>query len=137
MRIYLTHCSKRKDDSLKHTGRKVTPCQLYTARPTVRFMNKCKEMRVRWAILSDHHGVWFPEVHHEWYGDDVGDPRKLTDERFARLVADFDEKLCGYDEIVFYHNPGRFHSAYKRLLGRTALRDRIRLISYRHLDQVK
>ncbi len=33
MRIYITHCGAKKDDSLKGTGRRVTPDLLYTATP--------------------------------------------------------------------------------------------------------
>jgi hypothetical protein len=45
-------------------------------------------------------------------------------------VANFDETLGGYGEIVFYHNPGRFHPVYQRLLQTTALRTGVRLISH-------
>ena len=67
MRIYLTHCSAKKDDSLKYSDICVTPDKLYTAKPTQRFMNKCKRMGVRWAIFSDLYGVWSPEEKHKWY----------------------------------------------------------------------
>lgn len=70
MKIYITHCSAKKDDSLKNTGRKVTPDKLYIATPTQRFMNKCKEKKVNWAIFSDLYGVWFPDIEHEWYEKD-------------------------------------------------------------------
>jgi hypothetical protein len=86
MRIYITHCSAKKDDSLKHTGKKVTPDKLYTATATQRFMSKCKEKKVDWAIFSDYYGVWFADVKHEWYGDDVGDPNKVTEQKFKNLV---------------------------------------------------
>ena len=64
-RIYVTHCSAKKDDSLKNTGKKVTPDKLYTATPTQRFMNKCKEKRTNWAIFSDKYSIWFPSEEHE------------------------------------------------------------------------
>lgn len=57
MRIYITHCSAKKDDMLKHTDKKVTPDKLHTATPTQRFMNKCKEKQFKWAIFSDLYGV--------------------------------------------------------------------------------
>ena len=60
LRVYLTHCSAKKDDALKNTSKKVTPDKFYTASPTRRFMNKCKEKSVDWAIFSDLYGVWFP-----------------------------------------------------------------------------
>ncbi len=67
MRIYITHCSRRKDDSLKNTGRKVTPDKLYQAIPLQRFIKKCQEKNVKWAIFSDLHSVLFPDVEIEWY----------------------------------------------------------------------
>lgn len=57
MKIYIIHCSAKKDDSLKNTGRKLTPDKLYIATPTQRFMSKCKEKKVDWAIFSDLYGV--------------------------------------------------------------------------------
>jgi hypothetical protein len=131
VRIYVTHCSAKKDNSLRPTGRKVAPDTLYTATPTQRFMNRCKRTRVRWAIFSDKYGLWFPEVGHEWYEKDPG---KVTDHEFQVLLADFGSKLVDFDEIFFYRNPGRFHPLYKRLVRETSLRDRIRLIS--HLSEI-
>lgn len=126
-RIYITHCCAKKDDSLKHTGRKVAPDELYTATPTQRFMRKCKEKQVKWAIFSDLHGVWFPDVEHEWYEKH---PCTVTEEEFENLLDDFDEKLQDYDEIWFYHNPGRFHCLYEKLLQRTRLGDKVRRFTH-------
>ncbi|MFH1321998.1 MAG: hypothetical protein ABII90_15270 [Bacteroidota bacterium] len=122
MRIYITHCSAKKDDSLKHTGKKVTPDRLYTATPAQRFMNKCKERKVKWAIFSDLYGVWFPKIEHEWYDKA---PRTVTQNEFKDLLDDFEQKLGAYDEICFYRNPGRFHRLYERLLIETKLKDKI------------
>lgn len=127
MKIYITHCSAKKDDSLKHTGRKVTPDRLYTAKPTQRFMNKCKERQVEWAIFSDLYGVWFPNIEHEWYEKD---PDTVTEQEFSELVNDFDQKLLKFDEIWFYHNPGRFHPLYKRLLQKTKLKNKVKLFTH-------
>jgi len=127
MRIYLTHCSAKKDDSLKHTGRKVTPDKLYTATPTQRFMNKCKERQIRWAILSDLYGIWFLREKHEWYEKD---PDAVTKEEFKNLVRDFEKKLGNYDNIYFYHNPGRFHPLYRRLLNEVKIKGKIILFSH-------
>ena len=127
MRIYITHCSAKKDDSLKHTGKKVTQDKLYTATPTQRFMNKCKEEQVKWAIFSDLYGVWFPNVDHEWYEKD---PDTVTEQEFENLVNDFDQKLREYDEIWFYYNPGRFHPLYDRLLQKTILRDKVKRFTH-------
>jgi hypothetical protein len=133
-RIYLTHCSAKKDMALQNTGKKVTPNRLYTAKPTQRFMHRCIESGVRWAIFSDHYGVWFPEIEREWYGDDVGNPNRVTESRFLRLVENFDDSLKGFDEIFFYFNPGRFHPLYTKLLDKSALKGKIRLMS--HLSEI-
>lgn len=127
MKIYITHCSAKKDNSIKNTGKKVTPDNLYTATPIQRFMNKCKEKNVNWAIFSDLYGVWFPDQKHEWYEKD---PDKVTEEEFRNLLKDFDEKLQKYDEIWFYYNPGRFHPLYRRLLQETKLKDKIRCFTH-------
>jgi len=129
-RVYLTHCAAKKDEALQGTGRRVLPDVLYTARPTQRFMTHCREQGVRWAIFSDHYGVWFSDEEREWYGDDVGDPNRVTDLKFRELVKDFDERLGKWDEIYFYYNPGRVHPLYRRLLKETKLRNRIEEITH-------
>lgn len=135
MRIYITHCSAKKDNSLKNTGKRVTPDKLYTATPIQRFMTTCKKRGVKWAIFSDHYGVWFVHEQHEWYGNDVGDPNKVTEQKFNSLVDDFDQKLQNYDEIWFYYNPGRFHPLYKRLLQETKLKDKVKLFT--HISEIR
>lgn len=127
MRIYITHCSAKKDNSLKNTGRKVTPDELYIAIPTKRFMINCKRKAIKWAILSDLYGIWFPGERHEWYEKD---PNTVTEKEFSALKRDFDEKLGNYDEIYFYHNPGRFHRLYKRLVREVRIAERIVLFSH-------
>jgi len=131
MRIYLTHCSAKKKASLKNTKEKVTPDILYTATPTQRFMTRCKEKGVNWAIFSDKYGVWFPHVKHEWYEKD---PHTVTDYEFTQLLEDFQSKLRNYEKIYFYRNRGRFHPLYKKLLKVTKLRNRITFIS--HLEDI-
>ncbi|MGB2697922.1 MAG: hypothetical protein WBD28_08730 [Candidatus Zixiibacteriota bacterium] len=123
MRIYITHCSGKKDDSLKHTGKKVTPDKLYTGSTTQPFMNRCKEKQVKWAIFSDLYGVWFPNVEHEWYDKH---PDTVTEQEFENLVDDFDQKLREYDEIWFYYKPRRFHRLYEKLLQGTNLKDKVK-----------
>jgi hypothetical protein len=130
MRIYLTHCCAKKDDTLKGTGQKVSPERLYIARPTQRFMKKCTSLGVRWAIFSDYYGVWFPEIEREWYGDDVGDPNGIKEPRLTKLIEGFDKTLEQSDEIFFYYNPGRFHPFYAELLERTVLKPRIQRITH-------
>jgi len=131
MRIYLTHCSAKKETGLQHTTTSVSPDVLYTATPTKRFMKKCRETKVAWAILSDKFGVWFPHAKHEWYEKD---PATITDEEFKTLLDNFNEQFQGYDQIFFYHNPGRFHRLYRRLTQETQLRDRVHLFS--HLSEI-
>jgi len=128
MRIYVTHCSATKDDSLKYSGEKVTPDRLYTASPTQRFMNKCKEKQVKWVILSDLYGIWFPHERHEWYDKH---PDTVTDEEEEDLVRNFEEKLSSYDEIGFYYNPGRIHPLYLRILDKVKLKDKIFRFTYK------
>jgi hypothetical protein len=131
-RIYLTHCSAKKDDSLRGSGKKVTPDKLYLSPRIQRFMIECKKKGVEWAIFSDKYGVVFPNQEIEWYDKH---PNKVTDEEFKKLLRDFDQKLVAYDEIWFYYNPARFHRLYERLLNESKLRDRIRLFT--HIKEIK
>ncbi|QQG39650.1 MAG: hypothetical protein HYS81_04750 [Candidatus Aenigmatarchaeota archaeon] len=131
MKLYLTHCSAKKDDSLRDTVKAVGPDALYTATPTQRFMERCRSQGVRWAILSDLHGVWFPDVSHAWYEKD---PNSVSVAEFVALVEDFNAKLAPFDEVIFYNNPGRFHPLYKRLVAESGLRDRVRFIT--HLAEI-
>ena len=100
---------------------------LYTATPTRRFMSKCHERNVSWAIFSDLYGVWFPSIEHEWYEKD---PDTVTEQEFRGLVDDFDRKLKNYEEIWFYYNPGRFHSLYEKLLQETKLKDKVKRFTH-------
>ena len=126
-RIYLTHCSHKKDEQYRISGEPVGAEVLYTAAPTQRFMRRCKDKRVAWAIFSDKYGVWFPEVRHEWYEKD---PDTVTETEFAALVADFDTKLGIYSDICFYYNLGRFHPLYARLLRQSAAAARVKRITH-------
>jgi len=107
---------------LKNTDAKVFPEELYTATPTQRFMKTCNNKNVNWAIFSDEYGIWFPNEKHKWYEKD---PNSVSKDEFDKLVKDFEVKLVNYDEIFFYHNPGRFHSLYKELLDKVKLKDKI------------
>jgi hypothetical protein len=126
-RIYLTHCSHKKNERYKETGEAISPELLYTATPTRRFMERCKAREVRWAIFSDQYGVWFPEVKHDWYEKD---PNTVTAVQFSNLLLDFNEKLISFSEICFYYNPGRFHPLYKHLLDESSRADRIKRITH-------
>ena len=131
VRIYITHCSAKKDDSLKNTDKKVTPDKLYAATPTKRFMKKCMEKKVSWAIFSDLYGVWFPDVKHQWYDKH---PNEVTEQEYIALITDFDKKLQKYDEIWFYYNPGRSHRLYTRLLREVKLKDRVK--RFTHIEEI-
>jgi len=131
MRIYLTHCSAKKDISLKGTDKKVTPDKLYTATPTHRFINECKNKKVHWAIFSDKYGVWFPYENREWYEKAPG---TVSEREFKVLVKNFEEKLQGYDEIYFYYNPRRFHPLYKKILKEAKTNGRI--VLFTHKDRI-
>ena len=130
-RIYITHCCAKKNNQLRVTGEKATPDILYTATPTQRFMNTCKNKKVNWAIFSDKYGVWRYPVKHEWYEKN---PNKVTNEEFKKLLEEFDKSLGRYKEISFYYNPGRFHRLYKRLISKSKLKNRIRLFT--HISEV-
>lgn len=133
LKIYLTHCSAKKDNLLKYKSKQVTPDKMYTAMPIQRFIRTCQKKRVKWAIFSDRYGVWFPNVEHMWY--ELNPEIIMKSEfKFKKLLNDFEQKLKDYCEIYFYHNPGRFHRLYKKLLRKTKLRDRITLFS--HLREI-
>lgn len=93
-------------------------------------MARCSVAGVKWAIFSDRYGVWFPEVRNRWYEKD---PNTVTESEFRALLTNFDTALAGFDEIHFYHNPGRFHPLYRRLIESSTLKNRIRPVS--HLEQ--
>ena len=132
MRVFVTHCCAKKNNALKGTTNKVSPGELYTAAPTLRFIKKCTERGVEWAIFSDLYGIWLPSERHEWYEKN---PSRVNEQEFAALVKDFDGKLAAFSEIWFYHNPGRFHKLYKRLLQESALKDKIK--PFTHLNEIK
>jgi len=130
--IYVTHCSAKKNNSLKYSDKKVTPNELYNATPTKRFMKRCMNYNVKWAIFSDKYGVWFPYEKHGWYEKN---PNTVSSTEFDNLVKIFEMKLKDYDNIYFYYNPGRFHSLYKKLLSKVNLKEKIIYIT--HLDEIK
>lgn len=131
-KVYLTHCSAKKDASLKDSQKKVKPIDLYTSTPTQRFMKRCQSVGVEWAIFSDKYGIWYPSIRHEWYEKN---PSTMQDEEFDKLLRNFDKSLSKFDEIWFYHNPGRFHPLYQRLIKSSSLKKRIMLIT--HLDDIR
>ena len=132
-RIYITHCSAKKDDSFRGTNKKVIPDRLYTAAPLQRFVKKCKEKRVDWAIFSDKYGVVFPDDKIKWYNKH---PSKVTSGEFKTLVNHFVQQLSRYDEIWFYHNPGRFHPLYKKLVDEARKRG-LNVKLFTHISEIR
>ncbi len=120
--IYVTHCSGEKDDCLRASGRAVAPEKLYTSVRFRGFARACHEAGVAWAVLSDRYGVWFADENREWYEKAPGD---VSEAEFRALVEDFDRKLAGFERIHFYHEAGRLHPLYRRVVEASALRDRI------------
>ena len=39
------------------------------------------------SAFSDHYGVWFSGEEREWYGDDVGDPSRVTERKFCKELG--------------------------------------------------
>ena len=133
-RIFVTHCSRKKDDSLRATGSAVTPENLYTARPLHCFVRKCKHAEVEWAIFSDKYGVVFPWEKIEWYDKPPG---TVSEKEFQKLLRNFVSRLSAYEEVWFYHY-GRFHPhpLYKTLATEARLRGtKVRLFS--HISEIE
>jgi hypothetical protein len=132
-RIYITNCSFTKDSNLENTIIKVTPDKLYTATSIQRFMRRCQESGVNWAIFSDKYDIVFPTDKIPWYEKD---PDDVKESEYQVLFHNFAEKIWIYNEIWFYYNPGRFHPLYKRLLKDAKIKGMgIHLFS--HLAEIK
>jgi hypothetical protein len=125
--LYITHCCAKKNISLKGINKSVTPDKLYTATPTQRFMKTCQEKGVNWAIFSDKYDIWFSDEMNSWYEKN---PKNVSAEEFKSLVNNCKRKLKDFDEVRFYHNPGRFHDLYKRLVTHPDLKDKIKPFSH-------
>jgi len=126
MRIYITHCSAKKSETLRRNRKAGFPDELYISKRIQSFMKKCKQQRVQWAIFSDLYGVWFPDSKHRWYEKA---PDSVSEAEFTDLVKDFESRLAKYREIRFYYHPARFHRLYKRLIRQIRLRSRVRLFT--------
>ena len=124
MRIYLTHCSKEKSLAAKTSGLPIPPDELYSEEGIQAFMKACKSLGVNWAILSDNYGVFFPFEKHEYYEKP---PASVTAEEEAAIIAQFSDRLSGYDEIWFYMRQATFHPFYERVLKESELAARIHL----------
>jgi hypothetical protein len=133
--LYITHCSEKKDDGLKSAGKKVTPDKLYTAKFIQRFIVKCREKNVDWAILSDKHGMIFPSDKISWYNLSPSDVMKNYEKK-RKLLQKLYGQLKAFDKVLFYHNPGRFHALYKYLVYHLIQKGiNIKMIS--HLSEIK
>lgn len=122
MKIYLTHCSAEKDNTLRGTTRTTSPDRLYTNPELQAFMQRCLNKGVAWAILSDQYGVWLPAVEHEWYEKH---PATVTEQESRQIVEHFDRTLKLYDEIYFLVRPKTFHPFYQKILTETTLAARV------------
>jgi hypothetical protein len=131
MKIYITHCSAKKSLSVKRSGARASPDKLYTSKRIQRFMGRCKERQVRWAIFSDLYGVYLPSEKHKWYEKS---PDSVTPAEFRGLVMNFNKRLRAYSEICFYHHPARFHKLYRKLLSDTKLKRKVRL--FKNVDRI-
>jgi hypothetical protein len=131
-KVYLTHCSAKKDTSLVDNPKKVQPMNLYTKTPTKRFMNRCQSVGVNWAIFSDKYGIWHSGIRHEWYEKN---PNSISDKEFKALLNNFGKSLSKFDEICFYYNPGRFHRVYKKLIKSSSLKNRIK--PFTHIKDIR
>ena len=125
MDIYLTHCSKEKDPSLRDTELTATPDVLYTNRGIRQFMQRCMEKEVHWAILSDNYGVIFSDEKRGWYAKP---PDTVTPEEERAILTDFDNKLGSFDAIYFYVRTETYHPFYERVLKASSYSSKIRLI---------
>ena len=130
--LYFTHCCAKKDDSLRGTGKRVPPIELYRATPTQRFMRRCVEAGVEWAIFSDKYAFVFSDDRIPWYEKH---PSTLALTEKKRLFHNAFEVLKNYDLAYFYYNPGRLHPFYRELVDDIRRRGRdIREIT--HLDDI-
>jgi hypothetical protein len=132
MRIYLTHCSAEKDAQLQDTGVTVTPDRLYTNPQVQRFMERCKEKNVQWAILSDRYGVYQSNDCNAWYEKH---PDTVTPQEENAIIQDFNRKLDLYNEIHFLVRADSFHPFYARVLKKTILAERIQ--SFQDINSIE
>jgi len=133
--LYLTHCTYKKDNKLQRTGEIVSPDRLYTGVKINRFINRCKQVGVKWAIFSDLYGVWFPYEKHGYYEKH---PSEVTDSEFRELLQASIDRLKKYDAVYFYgnHKSHYFHGLYKKLI-RGLRNEGINVIKISHLYDIE
>ena len=113
--LFFTHCSKTKDDKLRGTGRKVSPCELYQAQFVQDFCQECEKLGLTYAIFSDLHGFVFPTDRIEWYDKNPSELCQNEEER-RRLFDRAYSTLRNYSHAYFYHLPDRLHQLYRMLI---------------------
>jgi len=121
-----------KDDSFKGRDDKVSPLQLYQATPTQRFMKRCDEVGVDWAIFSDKYGFVFRQSQIQWYEKH---PDTVTCSEKRKLLEDAFDVLKQYDIAYFYYNPGRIHPLYEELVEEMRSCGR-EVLKITHLSQI-
>jgi len=131
--LFFTHCCAKKDNRLKQSKKTVSPAQLYQALPTQRFIKRCAETGVEWAIFSDKYGFVFPNDRVQWYEKH---PNTLTQSDKRKLFEDALLVLRQYDLVYFYYNPGRIHPIYQELVNDIRSKGKnVREIT--HLDDIR
>ncbi|MFH8119740.1 MAG: hypothetical protein QXS37_02970 [Candidatus Aenigmatarchaeota archaeon] len=128
--LYITHCSKKKNNIRSKTLAE----NLYSATYLQRFIKKCKELDVKWGILSDKYGIVFPKQKIKWY--DLSPSHLLKNQTESKkLIKKVTRQLQRFNKIFFYYNPGRFHPFYRYLIRKLRNQNiNIKLIS--HLSQI-
>jgi hypothetical protein len=132
-RIYITHCSGKKDSAFKGKEVRVTPDKLYTAAYLQRLVKRCKQVGASWAIFSDEYDVVFPDMKIKWYDKS---PNSITNYEYQLLLQNLIKKLSKFDEIWFYHMPTRFHWRYRNLVE-DARKAGLNITLFSHIDQVR
>jgi hypothetical protein len=115
-RIYFTHCTYKKDNSLRASGEQVRPDRLYVGKKIQGFIQKCRSAGVEWAIFSNEYGIWFWNERHAWYDTSPNDLENNAEKK-RHLFDDASRKLEQYDIVYFYANykSRRFHRVYRQL----------------------
>jgi len=116
--LFFTHCSMTKDDKLKGTGRKVSPCELYMAPFVQQFCHECKRLGLTYAIFSDVHGFVFPTDRIEWYDKSPTELLRNDAERKSLFDGAY-STLRNYSHAYFYHLPEEIrglHPLYRMLV---------------------
>jgi hypothetical protein len=135
--LFFTHCSRTKDDRLKGTGTKVSPCKLYKARFVQDFCDKCASLGLDFAIFSDLHAFVFPAQKIEWYDKD---PREVLYNERAKneLFESALSTLRQFDAGYFYHLPENvrpLHRLYAELVEYLT-RMGVRIVDITDLSQI-